>query len=85
MEHFVYILQSDFDGSFYIGSSANPFLRLQKHNRPHKGYTSKKQPWSLKHIEKFPSKKEALLKERFLKAQKSKQYLLALIQNDSSR
>jgi putative endonuclease len=83
MEYYVYVIQSDLDSSFYIGSSADPYSRLEKHNRPHKGYTARKQPWSLKYFEKFSSKKEALLRERFLKAQKSKQFLIKLIQNNS--
>jgi putative endonuclease len=43
----VYILQSEMDGSYYVGSSADPVDRLAKHNRPHKGYTASKQPWKL--------------------------------------
>ncbi|WP_087941528.1 GIY-YIG nuclease family protein [Algoriphagus faecimaris] len=84
MEYFVYILQSQMDGTLYIGSSADPHSRLEKHNRPHRGYTGKKQPWKLLYTEKYSSKKEALIREKFLKAQKSRSFLLNLIQNQSA-
>ncbi|MFC5623314.1 GIY-YIG nuclease family protein [Algoriphagus winogradskyi] len=42
MEFFTYILQSEKDGSFYIGSSQDPAERLKKHNRMHSGYTARK-------------------------------------------
>ena len=45
--HYTYIIQSDKDQSYYIGSSKDPEKRLVKHNKPHKGYTARKQPWKL--------------------------------------
>ena len=40
--YFTYILQSQKDLSYYIGSSNDPERRLEKHNKPHKGYTARK-------------------------------------------
>ncbi|WP_339708414.1 GIY-YIG nuclease family protein [Algoriphagus aquimarinus] len=42
MDFFTYILQSEKDGSFYIGTSHDPYERLKKHNRMHGGYTARK-------------------------------------------
>ncbi|MFC3414867.1 GIY-YIG nuclease family protein [Algoriphagus hitonicola] len=84
MEYFVYIIQSELDGTLYVGSSKDPISRLEKHNRPHKGFTARKQPWKLLYAEKFPSKKDALIREKFLKAQKSRAFLWNLIQNQSA-
>jgi len=84
MDYFVYILQSEKDGTFYIGSSQDPFHRLKKHNAPHKGYTSKKQPWKIVYSEKFEEKQDALIRERFLKAQKSREFLQRLISGGSA-
>ncbi len=77
--HYTYILQSDKDHSYYIGSSNNPENRLIKHNKPHKGYTARKQPWKLVYTEEFDTKTEALKRENFLKAQKSKEFIERLI------
>ncbi len=79
MPHAIYILQSEADGSYYIGSSADPVDRLAKHNRPHKGYTASRQPWKLVFIQWLPDKTQALKLERTLKAKKSKDFLFQLI------
>ena len=82
--YYTYILQSQKDLSFYIGSSKDPEKRLIKHNKPHKGYTARKQPWKLVYTEKYDTKTKALKREKFLKAQKSKVLIENLISNKSS-
>jgi putative endonuclease len=84
MVFFVYILQSLKDRSFYVGVSQNPEERLEKHNRPHKGYTGRKQPWVLVYTETFPTKTEALKRENFIKAQKSRVFIENLIKGSSA-
>ncbi|EOZ98268.1 hypothetical protein A33Q_0922 [Indibacter alkaliphilus LW1] len=84
MVFFVYILQSLKDRSFYVGVSHNPEERLEKHNRPHKGYTGRKQPWVLVYTETFPTKTEALKRENFIKAQKSRVFIENLIKGSSA-
>jgi putative endonuclease len=79
MPHFIYILQSLKDNSFYIGSSQNPQERLLKHNKASTGYTSRKQPWKIVYTEEFKSKTEALKREKFLKAQKNTAFYNSLI------
>jgi putative endonuclease len=81
--YYVYILQSIKDQSFYIGYSKDPKARLEKHNRPHKGYTARKQPWEIFFIEQYQTKEEALQRERFIKKQKSKQFILNLKKESS--
>jgi putative endonuclease len=80
---FVYIIQSQSDGSFYIGCSADPVERLRKHNAPHKGYTARKRPWKIVYTEELSDKASALKREAFLKAQKSRDFLLRLISESS--
>jgi len=79
MDYYLYIIQSQKDNSFYIGSTADPVKRLEKHNLPHKGYTGRKQPWQLVYIEAFTTKTEALIREKYLKKMKSKELLVSLI------
>ncbi|KEO73941.1 GIY-YIG nuclease family protein [Anditalea andensis] len=84
MDYFVYILQSAKDGSFYIGYSENPSSRLEKHNRPHSGYTGRKQPWKIVYTEQFDSKAEAQKREQYIKKMKSKDFILKLINGSSA-
>jgi putative endonuclease len=76
---FVYIIQSQSDGSFYIGCSSD----LRKHNAPHKGFTARRRPWKIVYTEELPDKASALKREAFLKAQKSRDFLLRLISESS--
>jgi len=47
MAYVLYILQSDRDGSFYIGDTACLAERLRRHNEGRSRYTRAKIPWSL--------------------------------------
>ena len=67
MSYFVYVLLSEDDGSYYIGSSRDVSLRLQQHNQGRCRYTKGHRPWKLVHHELFKSHTEALIRERFLK------------------
>ena len=67
MSFYVYLIQSELDGTFYKGSSENPLQRLQQHNAGLSHYTSTKRPWKLVFIEEMPSKKEMLIREKKLK------------------
>jgi putative endonuclease len=80
MTYFIYILRSEMDGSFYVGYTANLEARVWEHNEGRTGYTSKKRPWRLIYSEQFETKTEALKREKFIKAQKSKAFIQALIQ-----
>ena len=80
---YVYILRSLQDDSFYIGMSNDPEARLAKHNRPHKGFTGRKQPWILVYTEEFLRKTEALKREIEIKKKKSRQYIIDLVETGS--
>ena len=80
MNYYIYILQSQKDFSYYIGFSKDPENRLEKHNNSKTGYTSKKKPWSLVHIEEFATKTEAIKREIFIKKQKSSEFIRQLIE-----
>ena len=66
MSWFVYIIRSE-DGTYYKGSSEDPYKRLEHHNAGMSKYTSSKIPWKLVYIEELPTKKEMLIREKKLK------------------
>jgi Predicted endonuclease containing a URI domain len=83
MNHYVYILQSQVDGTFYKGYSTDYLLCLEEHNSGFSRYTSKKIPWKLVYVEICDSKRAALIRERSLKRANS-DYLKWLICQSSN-
>ena len=81
MEYWVYIIQSDFDQSFYIGFTSNIEQRLSYHNSGKSRYTSRKMPWKLVYSEKYQTRSEAIKREKFLKKQRNRNFYKRLIQN----
>ena len=67
MAFYVYIIQSEIDGSFYKGFSENPLLRLCQHNAGETRSTKNLCPWKLVYVEECESKSQALIQEKNLK------------------
>ena len=66
--YFVYIIQSCKDKGFYTGISSDPERRLKEHNKSDTKTTRSKKPWKLVYSEKFDSRIEARVREKFLKS-----------------
>jgi len=81
MTYHVYILLSLSNGSYYIGYTKDLNKRFLQHNKAKTGYSAKKIPWELVYSESFDDKTEAILRERFIKAQKSRDFIRRLISN----
>ena len=79
MEYFVYILESEIDGTFYIGYTGDLEKRLEFHNSGSSTYTSRKIPWKIVYHEKFTDKTSAIKRERFLKKQRNRVFYKRLI------
>ncbi|MFC1556721.1 GIY-YIG nuclease family protein [candidate division KSB1 bacterium] len=69
--HYTYILQSEKDGSYYIGFTKQLQKRIRQHNAGRSKYTSRHRPYELVHCEKFESKEEAVEREKYLKSLKN--------------
>jgi len=74
----VYILQSA-DGSYYIGQTNNLENRFRRHNAGQVRSTKGKTPWTLVYFEEYPTRIEAMKRERAIKARKSRDYILRLV------
>ena len=75
----VYILYSKSIDRYYVGYTNDIQRRLSEHNRPKHKYTDAGIPWILVYSEVFDSKKDAMLREKFIKAQKSKHFIATLV------
>jgi putative endonuclease len=80
MPHFVYILQSEQTGKFYIGSTQNLEERLKRHNQGRSVFTKPYRPWKIVYAESLSDRAAARKRERELKEMKSPRALMRLIE-----
>ncbi len=66
---------------YYIGSTKDIDVRLEKHLSNHKGFTSKAKDWVLKYQEVFYSNSDSLKRELQIKNWKSRKMIEKLINN----
>ena len=81
---YIYILYSRSADKFYIGQTPDVHKRLQEHNNPveKSKFTAKFIPWEIAVF--FPVsdlRADAMKVEKFIKAQKSRKFILKLIEN----
>ena len=81
MNGWIYILQSQKNKSFYVGSSSNLERRLAEHNLGKCKYTSKLTPWKMVFSQKYETLATARKVELKLKQLKSKIILEKIIES----
>ena len=79
MAHYVYILESLSDGSYYIGSTRDLNERLDRHNQGRSKYTKSKRPWRLVYHEEYPDRSSATKREYEIKGKKRKAFIDQLV------
>jgi putative endonuclease len=79
MRFYVYIIQSEKDGSYYVGSTKDLAERVGRHNQGRSKYTKAKRPWKLIYSEEHKDRSEAVRQENKIKARKSKEYTESLV------
>jgi len=84
MSYYLYIIQSDIDESFYIGTAQNLEARILRHNQGRSSYTKAKRPWKLVYYEEYADRSSAMKREYAIKRRKSKDYIIKLIEGFSS-
>ena len=65
--YYVYLLQSLFNNSLYIGCTSDLKKRLVEHNNKKSYHTSKYTPWKLIYYEIYINKDDAYNREKLLK------------------
>ena len=84
MPYYLYIIQSQTDESYYIGTSRDLTERIERHNQGRSKYTKSKRPWNLVYFEEHPDRSGAMKREYAIKRRKSREYLAKLIERFSS-
>ncbi len=76
--YYVYVLRNP-EGRLYIGSTEDLEKRVKRHQEGGVRWTSSHGPWELAYHESFPTRSEAMRRERVLKSGKANQELRRLI------
>ena len=79
MPFYCYILFSTKLDKYYVGSTTDQVRRLTDHNRGKEKFTKTGVPWELVYQEAFGELSDARNRERAIKKQKSRKYILTLI------
>ncbi len=81
----MYVIRSEATGKLYVGQTNDLAGRLRQHNDPDSPrglYTRRNRgPWSLAHSEEFPTRREAMARERFLKTGQGREWLRRKLTN----
>lgn len=78
-----YILESEKDGRYYIGSTGNLNNRIKRHNKGYSKYTKGRGPFKLIYKEEYTTLSEAKKREYYLKSLKSRIAIEKLIKDGS--
>jgi putative endonuclease len=81
MSYYVYILKSQKNGSYYVGSSDNPKKRLLGHNLGRSIYTKRNLPYKLVFTQEVESLSKARLVETEIKKWKRKDFIEKIIRD----
>jgi len=76
---FVYILQSQSTGRYYVGQTKDLPQRVAYHNANYSRALKNRGPWKLVYFEEFPSRGEAVRRELQIKRQKDRRFLEQLV------
>ena len=69
---FVYIIESEVNGSYYIGQTNNLEERLRRHNLLRNRSTKSYAPWKLLHSQVYETRSEAMKVKSYLKKLKKR-------------
>ncbi|MCB0489258.1 MAG: GIY-YIG nuclease family protein [Cyclobacteriaceae bacterium] len=76
--YFIYIIKSQRTNRLYKGMSESPERRLLEHNGGKVKSTKGFGPWKIVYTEKFPTREEAIAREKFLKTGQGRDFIKSL-------
>lgn len=77
--YWTYILQSEINGSYYVGCTHNIEERLLQHNKGFSKYTSKYKPWKVVYTEAYSTLSAATKREYQIKSWKKREQIEKLV------
>ena len=77
--YYLYILQSESTGRFYIGQTQDVSERLAYHNANYSKSLKNRGPWRLVYTEQYKTRSQAMRRERQLKSWKDHRMIAKLL------
>ena len=74
--YYVYVIESESSGRYYIGQTGNLEERIERHNKGRVRSTKGRGPWKLKYYFEVKTRKEAVSLEQKLKSIKNRERLI---------
>lgn len=78
MPYWVYILQTQTTGRYYVGHTNDVEDRVRRHNEGRTEAAKGRGPWRLVRQEEFPTRQGAAARERAIKNRKGRAYIESL-------
>ena len=72
--YFIYVIESK-TGLRYIGQTENLEKRIDQHNSKLSTWTKRDTEWKIIYTEEYSSRKEVIIRERYLKSGQGRQWL----------
>ncbi len=79
MAFYVYILQSETTGRYYVGPTEHLEDRLAYHNADYSLALRNRGPWKLVYSETYATRSEAVRREQYIKRQKDREFIERLL------
>jgi len=79
MSYYVYIIRSDKDGTYYVGSTQDIESRLARHNQGRSKYTRNRGPWKVVYFKEYSRRADAVKREQAIKNRKRRDYIESLV------
>ena len=79
--YYVYIIKSTQESHWYTGHTSHLENRLKIHNSGKVKSTKSFRPWMIVYYEEFPSRDEAINREKFLKTGQGRKWIMANVKH----
>lgn len=77
--YYLYVLQSESTGRYYVGYTKDLEERLRRHNGGRSQFTKARGPFTIVYVETYGSRAETMRREADIKRKKSLSYIRQLI------
>ncbi len=79
MPFYVYVLQSETTGRYYVGQTEHLPERVVYHQANYSKALKNRGPWKLRYFEEYATRSEAVRREQAIKRQKDRRFIESLL------